>query len=122
MLYRYTLTFDLDTTKYGKKEIEKLRDNIQAGAELITDHANIKIEDEDDIHANKKRKLQAPVDTVDTPYDKENPTVSSIKILLQHIRQLEKENQITSDYYKALVNAVNALIHISGEEKEQNYE
>lgn len=117
MLYRFTLTFDLDITKYGQKEIDKLRDAIKAETELITGQANVKVEDEDCIQNNKKMIIHPIVDTIDVHYDKDKPYSSSMKILRQYLQQLEEDGKQSTDYHMALVTAINGLIAKIGEEE-----
>ena len=53
MLYRFTLTANIDEENQG--HIEKLKTSIKNEAEWIGTNVNVKVEDEHCIQTNKKR-------------------------------------------------------------------
>lgn len=110
MLYRFTLTLDVAEDK--QNGIDKLRNSVKSEAEWIGTNVNIKVEDESCIQANKKRLLTPIVSTLDTntlPNDK-NVYLSSAKLLLEYLKQLEETNNSYDDYKTALILGVNCLI------------
>lgn len=110
MLYRYTLTFELDIDKYGNKVVNTLRDGIISMASLISDSPNIKIEDEESIQNNKKMAYKPIINTIDIAFDKDNPINSSVKYLLAYVKQIEAEGKQDSDFHHVLVTAINNMI------------
>lgn len=121
MLYRFTLTLNIDEEKQGG--IDKLKSSIKNEAEWIGTNVNVKVEDEDCIQANKKRLIAPIITTLDTktlPNDK-NVYLASAKLLMENLKQLDENKKNYDDYHGAMITAINCLIEKSArfeEEKE----
>ena len=125
MLYRFTLTANIN--EENQDGIEKLKNSIKNEAEWIGTNVNVKVEDEHCIQANKKR-LIAPIittlDTITLPNNK-NIYLSSAKLLIENLKQLDESKKGYDDYHGAMITAVNCLIEKSArfeEEKEKESE
>lgn len=96
--------------------IEKLKASIKNEAEWIGTNVNVKVEDEHCIQTNKKR-LIAPIittlDTITLPYDK-NIYLSSAKLLIENLKQLDEGKKDYDDFQGAMIAAINCLIEKSG--------
>lgn len=117
MLYRFTLTFNIDEENQNgtEKLIEKLKNSIKNEAEWIGTNVNVKVEDEHCIQANKKR-LIAPIittlDTITMPNEK-NVYLSTAKLLIENLKQLDESNKDYDDFHGAMITAINCLIEKS---------
>lgn len=115
MLYRYTLTFNLDEVDLDKTE--KLKTAIKNEAEWIGTNVNVKVEDEHCIQANKKR-LSAPIiTTLDTTTfsNEKNIYLSSAKLLLENLKSIDESHKNYDDYHSALILAINCLVEKGGQ-------
>ena len=117
MLYRFTLTFNIDETNTPEIEklIEKLKFSVKNEAEWIGTNVNVKVEDEHCIQANKKRLIAPIITTLDTttlPNEK-NIYLSTAKLLIENLKQLDENNNDYNDYHGALITAINCLIEKS---------
>lgn len=99
-----------------QSDIEKLKASIKNEAEWIGTNVNVKVEDEHCIQTNKKR-LIAPIittlDTITLPYDK-NIYLSSAKLLIENLKQLDEDKKDYDDFQGAMITAINCLIEKSG--------
>lgn len=117
MLYRFTLTFNINEENQDRTEklIEKLKTSIKNEAEWIGTNVNVKVEDEHCIQANKKRLIAPIITTLDTttlPNDK-NIYLSTARLLIQNLKLLDESNKNYDDYYGAMITAINCLIEKS---------
>ena len=114
MLYRFTLTLNLEEDKV--EYIEKLKTFIKNEAEWVGTNVNIKVEDEHCIQANKKRLIAPIITTLDTttmPNEK-NVYLSTAKLLIENLKQLDESNKDYDDFHGAMITAINCLIEKSG--------
>ena len=114
MLYRFTLTLNID--EENQEGIEKLKSSIKNEAEWIGTNVNVKVEDEHCIQTNKKRLIAPIITTLDTttfPNDK-NIYLSSARLLIENLKQLDESNKNYDDYHSAMITAINCLIEKSG--------
>lgn len=109
MLYRYTLTVDVDEDT-PKSSIETLRGLMENGASFLSETHNITIEDENAIHNNKKMLYKPIVNTIDVKYDPEKPVSTSLKYLLAFVKQIEHDGLSNSDFHNVLITAINTMI------------
>lgn len=113
MLYRFTLTLNID--EENQDGIEKLKASIKNEAEWIGTNVNVKVEDEHCIQANKKRLIAPIITTLDTttlPNEK-NVYLSSAKLLIENLKQLDESNNNYDDFHSAMITAINCLIEKS---------
>lgn len=117
MLYRFTLTFNIDEENQNgaEKLIEKLKTSIKNEAEWVGTNVNVKVEDEHCIQANKKRLIAPIITTLDTttmPNEK-NVYLSTAKLLIENLKLLDESNKNYDDYHGAMITAINCLIEKS---------
>ena len=113
MLYRFTLTLNIDEER--QDGIEKLKASIKNEAEWIGTNVNVKVEDEHCIQANKKRLIAPIITTLDTttlPNEK-NVYLSTAKLLIENLKQLDESNNDYDDFHGAMITAINCLIEKS---------
>jgi hypothetical protein len=114
MLYRFTLTANIDEENQG--HIDKLKTSIKNEAEWIGTNVNVKVEDEHCIQTNKKRLIAPIITTLDTttlPNEK-NIYLSTARLLMENLRQLDEGKKDYDDYHSALITAINCLLEKSG--------
>jgi hypothetical protein len=109
MLYRYTLTCNIDEENQDKTE--KLKTAIKNEAEWIGANVNVKVEDEYCSQANKKRLVAPIITTLDTTtlHNDKNIYLSYAKLLLENLKSIDESNKDYDDYRSALITAINCL-------------
>ena len=114
MLYRFTLTANID--EENQVHIDKLKTSIKNEAEWIGTNVNVKVEDEHCIQTNKKRLIAPIITTLDTttlPNEK-NIYLSTARLLMENLKQLDEGKKDYDDYHGALITAINCLLEKSG--------
>lgn len=115
MLYRFTLTLNIDENESTHANIERLKNSIKNEAGWVGSNPNITVEDEHCIQTNKKRLVAPIITTLDTTTMAEDktPYLSAARLLMENLKQLQ-ETTAHSDYHSAMIMAINALIEKNG--------